>query len=554
MSETLQPVPRPPRRKKAASGDPASPVEFGERPSDDMIDRARLPMNDLGAARRLALFAPGDLLWSPERGWLAWDGARYAARDGEAAAWRKVAALHDSVARSEVDAYRYVLLQAGVVPGPALDGRVNAYRSFAKSLGNAGKVEAVLKTHARAEGVYAPLETLDPSEAFACANGTVRLRRDAGPEGGVSFEPGWRRSDRITLAARAAFRPEATAPSFEAFLARVQPDPAMRDYLQRVIGYTLFLGNSEQKFFVFQGKGGDGKSTFLNAISYALGDLVGDAQVHSFLATDQRKGSEASPDIAALAGAKRLVKVSEPPLGATLDEGAIKQFTGGEAITARGLFKDLFSFPFQAGIVLSCNTTPKTKGDDKGIARRLRIIQWPVSIPESQQDRGLAARLEAEADGILQWCLAGVRAYLARGLAEPVAVRAAAEAHRSTHNPWSVWFETCVAPADPSAYVLTRELKESLAIWLAQGATEEELKVVSKTVTDRALSAFLDNLQVPSGRQNGTGVMLRRGVRLLSPEERLARAQERERERERAAAEEAVIASGLARDEPGAEG
>jgi putative DNA primase/helicase len=519
-------------------------------PPEELIRRAGLPLNDLGGARRLAAFAPGRLIYAPERGWHAWDGQRYRLADGEAAAWRLCAQLHDHVATAELDALIYSLQTARAPLEPGDQAKVaNTFRAWAKSLGNAPKVKAILETHATAEGVYTPLAALDAGDAFAVANGTVRLCRSAG----VQFEPGWRMEDRITLATRAAFRPEAQAPGFESFLKRVQPDPAMRDYLQRVIGYSLFLGNSEQKFFIFQGKGGDGKSTFLNAIAYALGDLVGDAQVHSFLASDQRKGSEASPDIAALAGGVRLVKVSEPPKGSQLDEGAIKQYTGGEPITARGLFKELFSFAFQACLILSCNPLPHVRGDDKGIHRRLQIIQWPVSLKEAEQDRSLGERLKGEADGILAWALEGVRRYLQDGLDAPNKVREAGEGYRATNNPWTIWWETCVERVDRAQSVPTRELRQHLVEYLSAGASDEEREALRKSVGERGFARFLDDLQVENDRDGRRG-MIRRGVRLLTTAEQAEREASRAWEKNRAAAEAEAAASGLAREEPGVDG
>jgi putative DNA primase/helicase len=64
---------------------------------------------------------------------------------------------------------------------------------------------------------------------------------------------------------------------------------------------------------VFQGKGGDGKSTIVNAVRHTLGTYATTVAVETFLDTGVKRGSEASPDIAALAGDTRFLCAGEPP-------------------------------------------------------------------------------------------------------------------------------------------------------------------------------------------------------------------------------------------------
>lgn len=474
-------------------------------PPEAMQKRVFLSRNDLGAARRLEIFADGDLIFCPEKGWLAWDGFRFDVKHGAAVAARRAHELHDDMVKHEADAVEW--FEEGVIldgEGSAakvrarIEKNVASFRNWAKSCGNGGKIKSILEVASSFASLYAPLETLDPGWDFAVANGVLRLSRD---EGAV-FDPHPKKADRMTRRAQASWDPTATAPTWERFLEKVQPDPGMRAYLQRLTGYTLATGNPEQIFVIFQGKGGDGKSTFLNAVAAALGDLVGDAQVQTFLEQD-RRGAEASPDIAALAGATRLVRVSEPPKGAKLAEGAIKQFTGGEPITARGLFKELFSFPFMATCIMSCNTIPEPKGDDRGIWRRLQVVTWPTSIAKSEQDPELPGRLSAERDGILRWIVKGFEDWLEHGLNAPEDAIEAVASLRRNASPLANWYDERCEP-ETGAETSHKELVQDYEDWRGRNGGVE--------VSSKAMATFLLNRGHRDRKSHGVKVRL--GIRL----------------------------------------
>lgn len=71
--------------------------------------------------------------------------------------------------------------------------------------------------------------------------------------------------------------------AWEAFLERILPDPDVRAYVQRAVGYSLTGSTREQVFFVCYGAGCNGKSTFLDVILAVLGSdyaAQADPRVH----------------------------------------------------------------------------------------------------------------------------------------------------------------------------------------------------------------------------------------------------------------------------------
>ena len=129
-----------------------------------------------------------------------------------------------------------------------------------------------------------------------CLNGTIDLRTGQLRE--------HRREDLITNICPIVYDPDARFPLWDEFLARIQPRPEMRRFLQKVEGYAITGLTTEEKLLFSYGEGSTGKSTFLQAITRTLGDYATTADFDTFLQKDRSSGHSA--DIARLAG-KRLV-------------------------------------------------------------------------------------------------------------------------------------------------------------------------------------------------------------------------------------------------------
>lgn len=416
------------------------PLRLAEGDFDDLDhELCQLPENDLANAQRLLRRNPGRLYCTKEWGWGAFDGRRFDFEHGDARAGRAAQACAERMLEAEVAAF-YATQKRPGEPAKAWAKRAGRFYGFCLQAGNNGRTEAMLK---QAERMHTrPLAEFDADpDRLVVGNGTLVLPMDGGEPrfaAGV-FDP----AHLVTRRALADYDRRATAPQFLAFLERVQPDPELRAYLARVVGYCLTGHVGEQAYFIFHGKGGDGKSTFLNALQAVMGDYVANAAIETFLKND-RKGSDHSADIARLASGVRLVKAAEPEQGAKLAESVIKTITGGEPFPARAMYREPFEFIPDWKLVISCNRKPRITGGDRGIWRRTNVVPWPVSIPVDEMDRALDAKLKAEASGILNWALAGWADWLERGLDPPEAVREATEEYRMNSDPFAAWFANCV--------------------------------------------------------------------------------------------------------------
>ena len=230
----------------------------------------------------------------------------------------------------------------------------------------------------------------------------------------------------------------------------------LAEYLQVMVGYCLCGSTREQCMFFLYGDGANGKSTFLETLAKMLGDYCMNAQADTIASTRSRSSGAARSDVARLKGA-RFVTLEEGDQGATLDEGLVKQMTGGNTITARFQYGKEFEFRPEFKLVEATNHLPKIHGTDVGIWRRIRLVPFTQSIPEEKQDILLPQKLEAELPGILNWALDGLQKWLANsqggrrhGLPACAAVDSAVSAYKQDQDRIAAFLADCTEPAEGS--------------------------------------------------------------------------------------------------------
>jgi putative DNA primase/helicase len=469
-------------------------------------DLAALPLNDLGNAQRLIRTVGGmfngdgtvdardcHLLYLRERGWIGFNGRFWDLRGGEQLARR----FAHQVATAMIGYYKLIEEACGNKK-QALD--------FARNAGGAGSTSAML-TQAQAY-LTVDLEDFDREPyALNCRNGVVRLTRDRDGEPRRVFTPGHNAADRFTRMVEADYDPTAARPLFDGFLERVQPNPEIRAFLQRIAGYCATADTTEQAFFIHQGKGGDGKSTWVNTIRNLFGSYAVTGAIETFLATGVKRGSEASPDMARLSGDTRLVATAEPEGGAKLATGAIKAFTGNGRITARELRQGIFEFEPQCKVHIECNRRPSISDADDGIWRRLKIIPWSVQIPKHERILGFERRFIPERAGILNWVIDGAAHWMVEGLNDPDPVLAAAADYRKGSNPFGEWLSEFVE-MDPNG-------RERASVFYTHYKEWCEKQGHERPMTNTTFGRALGDQQIIRDGKDGNGNVMRKGARLI---------------------------------------
>jgi putative DNA primase/helicase len=127
-----------------------------------------------------------------------------------------------------------------------------------------------------------------------------------------------------------------------------------------------------------------------------------------------------------------------------LNEGLLKQITGGGKITARYLYGDEFEFTPEFHIWVDTNHKPVIRGTDLGIWRRIKLIPFEVNIPAEKVDKNLKFKLRKEFPQILAWAVEGCLKWQKDGLKEPECVLEATKEYKQEMDLVAGFIEQCV--------------------------------------------------------------------------------------------------------------
>ena len=218
--------------------------------------------------------------------------------------------------------------------------------------------------------------------------------------------------------------PEEEVKEIYDFFDQVFPQKAVREYILLLL--SSFLGGTtrDEKFHIWTGVGGNGKSKLLELIEFALGDYSCKLS-HTVLTRKQSGSSNASPDIEQTKG-KRLASIQETEQDDIMNVGRMKELSGGDKIYARGLFKDPIQFKPQFKMILLCNELPKINADDNGTWRRIRVVKFvskfvdnPKNENEYPIDPLLSEKIYKWKEALMYILLQKYKKYKKYGLKEP---------------------------------------------------------------------------------------------------------------------------------------
>jgi putative DNA primase/helicase len=298
---------------------------------------------------------------------------------------------------------------------------------------------------------------------FNCNNGVIDLRTQ-------TFR-GRRREDLCMRQSPVVYDSAATCPVWETAMDKwMCGDEELVAYLQSAFGVTLTSDMSLQALFFNQGGGANGKDTGFTAFAYVMGDYWRNVDFMTFAET--KNHSEHRNDLAVLAGAVRMVTAAESSDGHTLDEGVIKQVTGCSPVTCRHIHGKPFTYNPQYKMWLMSNYDPLIKGSDWGIWRRVKKIPWNYTVTPEEKDTLLPEKLKAEASGILNWALVGLKNYVDRGHKLPLCkgVEDATAKYRKEMDIIGRFVEECLC-FKPTAVALGPEIYKAYSSWCRENGT-----------------------------------------------------------------------------------
>lgn len=454
-------------------------------PDDPPREKAdgKEPLTELGYARRLVAEHGQTLRYVVPWGrWLVWNGTHWAAdTDGHVFRCMKLIArdVHTSLIKG----------------GRASKETMRAAKRAESSSGIKG---ALSLASTEPEIAIVP-EQLDAHPYLLnCQNGIVDLQtgklQDHAPE------------LLLTKITRGSYVPDAEGPTrFGRFLARIQPDEGMRDFIRRLLGHSLEGKVTAHILPIFYGDGANGKSTLTDAVMHAAGDYA-DAGDPDLL---RARTFDAHPTGVADLHGRRLVLIHESDAGHRLAEGTVKRLTGGDRLKARRMREDFWSFEPSHTFVMLTNHKPIVGGTDEGIWRRLRLVPFETVIPAAERDESLGATLAAEADAILTWLIGGYLEWRKNGFGEPAAVTEATQAYKAESDPLGRFLaERCLLM--PAMRTRSSHLFDAYEKWCAAERQDAG--------TPTALANALKSRGYESQKSNG--VMHWRGIGISADDNR----------------------------------
>jgi P4 family phage/plasmid primase-like protien len=166
------------------------------------------------------------------------------------------------------------------------------------------------------------------------------------------------------------------------FMRQLFPEPALCNYMWDHLASTLLGTTANQTFNMYVGNGRNGKSVLVQLMTEILGEYKGDVPL-SLVTAERTKIGGVSPEIVDLKG-KRYAVMQEPKKGDKMNEGIMKQLTGKDPITGRGLFvpKPL-TFTPQFKLVVTCNNLLEVNSMDHGTWRRIRAVPFKSLFTEN---------------------------------------------------------------------------------------------------------------------------------------------------------------------------
>jgi putative DNA primase/helicase len=301
----------------------------------------------------------------------------------------------------------------------------------------------------------------------------------------------------MTMQANVLYDPQAQCPTWDDFLAQVQPDPEIRQYLYRIWGYSLTASLAEQAIFLHHGSGANGKSVANDVITSIAGTYAQTVPVETLILSSKTGG--VPNDIARMDG-RRFLSASETKAGKQLNEALVKQLTGGDTIAARLLHKEFFEFKMKGKIHLISNHLVHLSADS-ATHRRIHLIRWGHTIPDKDQDKNLGARIiREESSGVLNRLLEGLRDWRERGdLAMPAVAQEAKQEYIRDEDWRNAFLEACCEEVPPQEWAPGRSLSELYAVYVLW---HQQAQPGGRPLSKRGFGDQLDLPASPRARLN----------------------------------------------------
>jgi P4 family phage/plasmid primase-like protien len=308
------------------------------------------------------------------------------------------------------------------------------------------------------------------------------------------------------------------AQEIDKFLSQVFTNSVVFKYIKDMFACVLDGSVRQEKFYIFNGKGSNGKSVLLSFLQKAIGDYYCILPI-ALLTQKRTQSNSAQAEVERTKG-RRLTVMQEPGDGEKLNIGLMKELTGGDRILTRGLFKDPIEFRPQFKMIMTCNDLPEVSSDDGGTWRRIRVVQFTSKftdnpdqkkLNEFRADPELMSKFDRWADTFISMLIDHHKHIDVSNIHEPLDVTKATDMYRSSNDSIGQFVqERMVLDPTSTERVLITKIYAEFKIWANQTLNK------SKKIPDRnQYMAYMVNIFGPYPSDNRGW----RNIRLLGGED-----------------------------------
>ena len=232
------------------------------------------------------------------------------------------------------------------------------------------------------------------------------------------------------------YDPDATAPGFMQFLDDIfDGDPDGHEKSSLVLqhmGYGLQTHTNLERFAIYVGTGGNGKSILLNTLKELVGiENVAAVQPHMLKSSFHR----------ASLNNKLANIITESDQGGKLPAAEIKALVSGEAMTVDHKFGHPFVMEPFATLFWATNHLPYPHDYSDALYRRVDIVEFKRKFEGQDRNLNLRHELREEMPGLLNAALEAYAAVIRHDFEEPISVSKAKAKWRKNSNPVACWAE-----------------------------------------------------------------------------------------------------------------
>ena len=328
------------------------------------------------------------------------------------------------------------------------------------------------------------IKNMDSNKYLMCfTNGVVDFDATNEFGGRIVFRDGYPQ-DYITKTTGIAYvhaeNVDATLESqITRFMEELFPDADLRTYMWDHLASCLIGTNLNQTFNIYVGCGSNGKSLLTDLMTHTLGEYKGTVPIT--LVTEKRTSiGGVSPELIQLKGVRYAV-MQEPSKDMRINEGMMKQLTGGDPLQGRALYCDSETFDPQFKLVVCTNSLFDFNSNDDGTWRRIRKCDFDAKFldaedfEDAEKDGKTFIKDKALKDKMPDWApmfasMLVSRAYRTKGnVAECARIVNSSKEYRQSQDPFSAFISNKLIVCEKTAMPLTEmELKTVFREWMKE--------------------------------------------------------------------------------------